>query len=165
MRQGLGKREAELLRFIAVFHAWKGYAPNFEEMMQAQGLASKSGIHKRLDQLENKGHVTRLHHMSRALAVNEPPASQEYTAGLTEGSRLSIETLQQRGLLDDRSAREAAELLEQVVAESVGFTARQDGANRWWLHRCTDVTTPVSGPHRSRTMAFNNIPNVMARRG
>jgi repressor LexA len=43
--------------------------PSFIEMRDALGLTSKSGIHRLLSALEERGYITRLHNRARAISI------------------------------------------------------------------------------------------------
>src|SRR3569623_2345456 len=57
-----------------------GVSPSFDEMKEAQGLASKSGIHRRITALEERGFLRRLPHRARALEVTKLPSQATATA-------------------------------------------------------------------------------------
>lgn len=61
--------QARLLGFIKTELAERGFAPTFEEMRAHLGLAYKSGVHRLLVGLEERGHIRRLHYRSRAIEV------------------------------------------------------------------------------------------------
>lgn len=84
----LTKKQAELLKFICTRVDIDGIPPSFDEMKDAVGLKSKSGIHRLISALEERGFIRRLHHRARALEVvkrpdgignNTAPASQTST--------------------------------------------------------------------------------------
>lgn len=76
----LTKKQYELLTFINRRLAADGVAPSFEEMKEALGLRSKSGIHRLISGLEERGFIRRLAHRARALEVVRLP---EETAATT----------------------------------------------------------------------------------
>ena len=65
----LTKKQKELLNFIHSFQSKNGVTPSYEEMKSALGLRSKSGIHRLVIALEERGFVKRLAHKARALEV------------------------------------------------------------------------------------------------
>ena len=65
----LTQREADLLAFIAERLATDCVAPSFEEMQAHLGLASKSGVHRLLHGLEDRGRIRRLPGRHRAIEV------------------------------------------------------------------------------------------------
>lgn len=73
---GLTQAQAELLHFIRTYMDQNsGVAPSFEEMKEAVGLASKSGVHRLILALEERGFIRRLPNRTRALEVldGHPP--------------------------------------------------------------------------------------------
>ena len=65
----LTKKQKELLNHIQSFQAKNGVTPSYEEMKSALKLKSKSGIHRLIIALEERGFVKRLAHKARALEV------------------------------------------------------------------------------------------------
>jgi repressor LexA len=69
----LTKKQHELLVFINERLAGNGVSPSFEEMKEALNLKSKSGIHRLISGLEERGFIKRLAHRARALEVVRLP--------------------------------------------------------------------------------------------
>lgn len=69
----LTKKQHELLVFINERLAESGVSPSFEEMKEALNLKSKSGIHRLISGLEERGFIRRLAHRARALEVVKLP--------------------------------------------------------------------------------------------
>ena len=65
----LTKKQKELLSYIQKFQIKNGVTPSYEEMKDALNLKSKSGIHRLIIALEERGFVKRLAHKARALEV------------------------------------------------------------------------------------------------
>ena len=76
----LTKKQLELLVFINRRLARDGMSPSFEEMKDALGLKSKSGIHRLIGGLEERGFLRRLPHRARALEVVRMPDSSAIPA-------------------------------------------------------------------------------------
>ena len=74
----LTKKQFELLKFIDIHINEHGVSPSFDEMKDALNLKSKSGIHRLITALEERGFLARLAHRARALATL-PRASQRPT--------------------------------------------------------------------------------------
>ena len=74
----LTRKQHELLGFIDRHLRETGFSPSFDEMKQALNLRSKSGIHRLISALEERGFLSRRHHRARALEVLRLP---EYSAG------------------------------------------------------------------------------------
>lgn len=71
----LTQRQFQLLKFIQQFMQEHGVPPSFEEMRAALGLRSKSGIHRLISGLEERGYIRRLAYRARALEVVKPPVA------------------------------------------------------------------------------------------
>jgi len=69
----LTKKQHELLVFINQRLRATGVAPSFDEMKDALNLRSKSGIHRLISGLEERGFIRRLPHRARALEVVKLP--------------------------------------------------------------------------------------------
>ncbi|MEZ5919953.1 MAG: transcriptional repressor LexA [Parvularculaceae bacterium] len=69
----LTKKQNELLRFINDRIQATGVSPSFDEMKDALDLKSKSGIHRLITALEERGFIRRLPHRARALEVMRLP--------------------------------------------------------------------------------------------
>ena len=74
----LTRKQHELLMFIHERLKETGVSPSFDEMKEALDLASKSGIHRLITALEERGFLRRLPHRARALEVVKMP--QQATA-------------------------------------------------------------------------------------
>lgn len=69
----LTKKQHELICFIADRLAETGVSPSFEEMKDALDLKSKSGVHRLISALEERGFLRRLPNRARALEVVKMP--------------------------------------------------------------------------------------------
>lgn len=69
----LTRKQHQLLIFINERLNATGVAPSFDEMKEALGLKSKSGIHRLITGLEERGFIRRLAHRARALEVLRLP--------------------------------------------------------------------------------------------
>ncbi|MDB5477113.1 MAG: SOS-response transcriptional repressor, LexA [Phenylobacterium sp.] len=70
----LTRKQHELLMFIHERIQESGVSPSFDEMKDALGLASKSGIHRLITALEERGFMRRQAHRARALEVIKLPS-------------------------------------------------------------------------------------------
>src|SRR5579875_2824808 len=94
----LTRKQHELLMFIHERIKETGVSPSFDEMKDALDLASKSGIHRLITALEERGFLRRLPHRARALEVVKlpeqaapaapPRGRQPFRPQVVEGSRL-----------------------------------------------------------------------------
>lgn len=71
----LTRKQSELLRFINERLKETGVPPSFDEMKEALDLRSKSGIHRLIIALEERGFIRRLPNRARALEVLRLPES------------------------------------------------------------------------------------------
>ncbi len=72
----LTRKQRELLKFIQERLGETGISPSFDEMKEALGLKSKSGVHRLITGLEERGFIRRLPHRARALDVVRLPDDQ-----------------------------------------------------------------------------------------
>ena len=94
----LTKKQQELLLFIHQRVQEEGIPPSFDEMKDALDLKSKSGIHRLITALEERGFIRRLANRARALEVIRLPEGHE--------SRLRRE--QEQGFFEPPSSSEMA---------------------------------------------------------
>jgi repressor LexA len=73
----LTRKQKELLLLIRDRLAADGVPPSFDEMKEALGLKSKSGIHRLITGLEERGFIKRLPHRARALEIIRIPEGAE----------------------------------------------------------------------------------------
>ncbi len=69
----LTQKQRDLLLFIHERLCESDIPPSFEEMKNALGLKSKSGIHRLISALEERGYIERLPHRARALEIKKLP--------------------------------------------------------------------------------------------
>lgn len=72
----LTRKQYELLVFIEQRLGESGISPSFDEMKEALSLRSKSGIHRLITGLEERGFIRRLPHRARALEIIRHPENQ-----------------------------------------------------------------------------------------
>lgn len=77
----LTRKQHELLMFIDRHLRETGFSPSFEEMKAALALKSKSGIHRLITALEERGFLRRRAHRARALEVIRLPENLAPRAG------------------------------------------------------------------------------------
>ena len=73
----LTRKQIELLDFIKQRIDADGVPPSFDEMKEALDLRSKSGIHRLITALEERGFIRRLAHRARALEIVKLPEAME----------------------------------------------------------------------------------------
>ena len=73
----LTRKQLELLDFINTHLQRDGVPPSFDEMKEALDLKSKSGIHRLITALEERGFIRRLAHRARAIEIVKLPDAME----------------------------------------------------------------------------------------
>ncbi len=86
----LTKKQHELLVFIRERLESNGVSPSFDEMKDALGLRSKSGIHRLITGLEERGFIRRLPHRARALEVLKAPEASVPTGSTSPAFAPSV---------------------------------------------------------------------------
>ena len=73
----LTAKQRDLLNFLREYQLEHDHAPSFDEMKDAVGLKSKSGIHRLVSALEERGHIRRLANRARAIEIiDETPVAK-----------------------------------------------------------------------------------------
>ncbi|KAA9009121.1 transcriptional repressor LexA [Histidinibacterium aquaticum] len=86
----LTRKQLDLLEFIHKRIQRDGVPPSFDEMKEALDLRSKSGIHRLITALEERGFVRRLAHRARALEIVKLPEAMQargFEPSVIEGGR------------------------------------------------------------------------------
>ncbi|MXQ10941.1 transcriptional repressor LexA [Microvirga makkahensis] len=94
----LTRKQHELLRFIHERLRETGVPPSFDEMKDALDLKSKSGIHRLITALEERGFIRRLPNRARALEVIRLPE----TVGAAAGQRRFTPSVVEGGLAEKK---------------------------------------------------------------
>jgi len=87
----LTRKQLELLDFIQKRLDRDGVPPSFDEMKEALDLRSKSGIHRLITALEERGFIRRLAHRARAIEIVKLPDAMGrpgFTPKVIDGDRL-----------------------------------------------------------------------------
>jgi repressor LexA len=101
----LTRKQSDLLRFIHERLKETGVPPSFDEMKDALDLRSKSGIHRLILALEERGFIRRLPNRARALEVLRLPESstpmtggraRKFSPSVIEGNLGRVRSLQER---------------------------------------------------------------------
>jgi repressor LexA len=136
----LTRKQHELLLFINRHLTERGVSPSFDEMKEALGLKSKSGIHRLITGLEERGFIRRLAHKARALEVLRLPddlgiSAQRAEAASTPAARFAPNVIQGKfgaGLAGAAVAKETAAVqlpLYGRIAAGTPIEALRDNTN------------------------------------
>ncbi len=121
----LTRKQHELLLFIHRRLAETGVSPSFDEMRDALNLRSKSGIHRLITGLEERGFIRRLPHRARALEVTKLPehsaAPPAHPATLAAQAEAALKTV----ALGDSlvTSPRSRELMEQAASRAANVTS------------------------------------------
>ena len=88
----LTSKQLQLLNYIESHTQKHSVTPSFDEMKDALGLRSKSGIHRLITALEERGFIRRLAHRARAIEIlrmpeKMQPSAREFVPQLITGDR------------------------------------------------------------------------------
>ena len=117
----LTRRQSDCLRFIIEYvEENDGVSPCFDEIGDAIGLRSKSGIHRLLSALEDRGFISRLKHKYRGITPLKRPSGELYAYSVSHISK----TARERMCL--RSARfQCAEMIKERMRAFSMMTGEQ----------------------------------------
>jgi repressor LexA len=94
----LTRKQKDLLVLIRDRLAADGVPPSFDEMKDAIGLRSKSGIHRLITGLEERGFIKRLPHRARALEILRMPESMDAKSTKASARKLRVPETPTTGL-------------------------------------------------------------------
>ena len=93
----LTRKQHELVSFIQTRLEETGISPSFEEMKEALDLKSKSGVHRLISALEERGFIRRLPNRARALEViRQPEGSDRRTAPATADNLVNLAEVREK---------------------------------------------------------------------
>jgi len=131
----LTRKQHELLMFIHERIKESGVSPSFEEMKEALNLRSKSGIHRLITALEERGFLRRLAHRARALEIVRLPQAmgpgsngngRGFSPSVIEGSLGKVRKLEPAAPADDQMV--AIPIMGRIAA-GTPISAIQDHTN------------------------------------
>ena len=95
----LTQKQSELLSFLKSHMDKHDVPPSFDEMRDALGLASKSGIHRLVSALEERGFIRRLANRARAIEILRPATAENTITRSLNGTadQVSLPLLGRRG--------------------------------------------------------------------
>jgi repressor LexA len=136
----LTRKQYELLVYINDYLKTRGVSPSFEEMKAALSLRSKSGIHRLITGLEERGFIRHLPHRARALEVLKLPENAEASAGSAARGAFAPKVI--RGNFKPSAARAARPEVGAVELPLYGLIA----AARRSIPCATNNTTSTCRP-------------------
>jgi len=86
----LTKKQKELFVYLRDYISSNDISPSFEEMKNAVNLKSKSGIHRLITSLEQRGYIKRLKHKARAMEITKQLQNNSSIVTSSENSFLNI---------------------------------------------------------------------------
>jgi len=130
----LTRKQLELLLFINERLKEEGVPPSFEEMKDALNLQSKSGVHRLIVALEERGFIKRMPNRARALEVIKLPESHSpslakktgFTPNVIQGNLGKVKPMPAS---NDGSPRMVIVPLMGRIAAGVPISAIQDHSN------------------------------------
>ena len=112
----LTKKQKNLLMFINKKLRSSGVSPSYEEMKESLNLRSKSGIHRLISALEERGFIKRLAHKARALEVVKLPE----TASANDIYNSFSPSVIKGGLDEDGTEKNEVAVLGKIAAGTPG---------------------------------------------
>jgi repressor LexA len=71
---GVTMKQHLVMQFVTKYCAEKGYSPSYQEIGEAVGIASKSGVKRVIDALVARGHLELMPRRARSLVIVEKAA-------------------------------------------------------------------------------------------
>ena len=112
----LTKKQKELYDYLKDYITNKQISPSFEEMKSAVNLKSKSGIHRLITSLEERGFIKRLKHKARAMEIISKETNNNYSSS-------NIVNIPLIGSIAAGEAIEAIENTEEFVSVPSSMTS------------------------------------------
>ena len=119
----LTRKQQELLLFIHKNLQDEGIPPSFDEMKDALSLKSKSGIHRLITALEERGFIRRLPNRARALEILRLPEGHDARHGNLAGGAAQVPQAQNMSALARRGFKPS------VIDGGLSADANDDGSN------------------------------------
>ncbi len=120
----LTKKQHELLMFINERIKEGGVSPSFDEMKEALDLRSKSGIHRLITALEERGFIRRLAHRARALEILKLPESASPSLATSRSKGFSPSVIEgSRGKAISRDLQSAHQSPDTITLSVMGRIA------------------------------------------
>ncbi len=141
----LTRKQMDLLQFIHTRVQSDGVAPSFDEMKEALQLRSKSGIHRLITALEERGFIRRLAHRARAIEIIRMPETLESGAPAS-GAQARTGGFEPRVIDGARSDARPAAALPVQAAEATELPVMGRIAAGTPIEAISDVARHVGVP-------------------
>ena len=112
------RKQLELFNYIHREVTNSGVAPSFDEMKEALNLKSKSGIHRLISGLEERGFIKKLSHRARAIEILKYPAGFNETKGPSNNVTMIDRKKPFTGTSDNNSAVSEVPMMGRIAAGS-----------------------------------------------
>lgn len=123
----LTRKQHELIRYIQAKLEETGVSPSFEEMKEALDLKSKSGVHRLISALEERGFIRRLPNRARALEVLKQP--EDVTSKVAANASSNVVELKRPEPVRAAPANDVIEIpLHGKIAAGVPIEAMETSA-------------------------------------
>ena len=112
------RKQLELFNYIHGEVTNSGVAPSFDEMKEALNLKSKSGIHRLISGLEERGFIKKLSHRARAIEILKYPAGFNETKGPSNNVTMIDRNKPFKGTSDNNSTVSEVPMMGRIAAGS-----------------------------------------------
>ena len=112
----LTKKQLELLNFINNEVGANGISPSFDEMKIALNLKSKSGIHRLITALEERGFIRKLAHKARALEIIKLPEIKEKDSSGLKLVKQEVKSSNDLNIIDFKSKSTDLPVMGKIAA-------------------------------------------------
>lgn len=151
----LTRKQKDLLLFIHERMQQGDVAPSFEEMKEALGLKSKSGIHRLISALVERGYLERLPHRARALEVRKLPEGYSAANDVSSAAQVSRNIAAVQNVAYEGTMAEIIPLYGKIAAGTPIEALRDETAS---------IEIPPSmlgrGEHYALTIAGDSMINA-----
>ncbi|MGB6085669.1 transcriptional repressor LexA [Parvibaculum sp.] len=120
----LTRKQHELLMFIHERIKEGGVSPSFDEMKEALDLRSKSGIHRLITALEERGFIRRLPHRARALEIIRLPDAASPSLAVSRGRGFSPSVIEGGAQKTSTSSRDLVPARDSGDSMSISVMGR-----------------------------------------
>ena len=111
-------KQNQLLNFLIVRIEKYGVSPSYEEICEELQLKSKSGIHRIVKSLEERGYIKRLENKARAIAPKKHPNGQTYNSDVINFKDKFINKYSHPITVKNKSKKDQIPLLGKIAAGS-----------------------------------------------